>query len=414
MTTYIGPDLSDEGLTVLHVDMDAFFASVEQARHPELRGRPVIVCGTGPRGVVSAASYEARKYGVRSAMPTAVARRRCPEGVFMKPTASYREVSRAIMAIFADYTPQVQPLSVDEAFLDVSGARRLIGSPTFIAREIRRRVREDHGLTCTVGVASTPFMAKLASEHAKPDGLGVVPARTELEFLHRLPLRAVWGIGEKTAEKLRRLGLRTVGDIAAMRPDRLRAAVGQASADHLHALAHNRDDRVVSAERVEKSISHEHTFGHDADGEKRWGPVLLEMSRKVASRARKAGYLGRGVTVKIRYGDFTTLTRSRTLSAATDVGQEVYESALALARANVTGPVRLIGVRLDHLQDAGTTGRQTLLGEPEHGWRDIEETMDAAVGRWGKGAITAASRIRRSAEPAEDPEQAGRNLPGMS
>src|SRR5690606_32321147 len=201
--------------------MDAFFASVETARDPSLRGKPVIIAGLGPRGVVAAASYEAREYGVHSALPTAVARRRCPHGVFMQPTASYGEVSRAVMAIFREYTPLVQPVSVDEAFLDVSGARRLIGTPAAIARDIRARVRAEHGITCTVGVASTKFLAKLASEASKPDGLGVVPLETELRFLHPLPVRAVRGIGEKTAQKLARLGMRTVGDLARLPVDRL-------------------------------------------------------------------------------------------------------------------------------------------------------------------------------------------------
>ncbi|WP_084472102.1 DNA polymerase IV [Haloglycomyces albus] len=377
----------------MHVDMDAFFASVEQVKNPALRGQPVIVCGLGPRGVVSAASYEARRFGVHSAMPTSIARRRCPHGVFMKPTGSYGDISREIMAIFRGYTPHVQPLSVDEAFLDVSGARRLIGTPGHIAREIRARIRTDHRLTCTVGIASTPFLAKLASEHAKPDGLGIVPRETELRFLHPLPLTTIWGVGQKTSAKLERLGLRTVGDIAAMAPERLRSAVGRAAADHLHALAHNHDGRAVSTERVEKSISSEHTFDYDAETEREWGPILLDLSRKVAARARRAGYSGRGVTVKIRFGDFTTLTRSRMRTVATDVGKDIHTTALGIARDNVTRPVRLIGVRLDHLGSSAHLGRQVLLGEPEHGWRDIERTMDAVVGKWGKGTITAASRI---------------------
>nr|WP_281276944.1 DNA polymerase IV [Glycomyces buryatensis] len=395
---YIGPDLPDEGLNILHVDMDAFFASVEIARDPSLRGKPVIVAGLGPRGVVSAASYEARKYGVHSALPTAIARRRCPGGVFMTPTTSYGEVSRAVMAIFREYTPHVQPISVDEAFLDVSGARRLIGSPAEIGHRIRRRVREEHDITCTVGIASTKFLAKLASEAAKPDGLGIVPCATELEFLHRLPIRAVWGIGEKTAQKLTRLGMRTVGDIARLDVDALTASVGTASAEHLWALARNIDPRPVRPERVEKSISNETTFGRDAPDGSVWGPTLLELSRKVASRARAAGWAGRGVTVKIRFGDFRTITRSRMLSAPTDVGHEIYAAARELADTAATAPVRLIGVRLDHLVEAAAVGRQVALGEPEHGWRDIETAIDSAAAKFGKGAVRSAGRLKRDGD----------------
>nr|WP_255343550.1 DNA polymerase IV [Glycomyces sp. NRRL B-16210] len=401
---YIGPDLSDDGTHILHADMDAFFASVEIARDPSLRGKPVIVAGLGPRGVVSAASYEAREFGVHSALPTAIARRRCPQGVFIKPTTSYGEVSRAVMAIFREFTPHVQPISVDEAFLDVSGARRLIGTPTEIARAIRARVRADHGITCTVGIASTKFLAKLASEASKPDGLGVVPVATELEFLHRLPIRAVWGIGEKTAEKLTRLGMRDVGDLARLDVDSLAASVGTASAEHLYALARNIDPRPVRPERVEKSISNETTFGHDAPDAAVWGPVLLELSRKVASRARAAGWAGRGVTVKIRFGDFRTITRSRTLVAPTDVGHEIYEAARELADAAATAPVRLIGVKLDHLVEAAAVGRQVALGEPEHGWRDIETVMDVASAKFGKGAVRSAGRLARRDSRVDTPE----------
>ncbi|GAB3657328.1 DNA polymerase IV [Glycomyces tarimensis] len=396
LSAYIGPDLSDEGLGIMHVDMDAFFASVEIARDPSLRGKPVIIAGLGPRGVVAAASYEAREYGVHSALPTAVARRRCPNGVFMKPTTSYGEVSRAVMAIFREFTPHVQPISVDEAFLDVSGARRLIGSPGEIARSIKARVRAEHGITCTVGIASTKFLAKLASEHAKPDGLGVVPRENELSFLHRLPIRAVWGIGEKTGQKLERLGMRTVGDIARLPVDRLAATVGTASAEHLYALSRNIDPRPVRPERVEKSISNETTFGHDAPDAGVWGPTLLELSRKVASRARAAGWAGRGVTVKIRFGDFRTITRSRMLPAPTDVGHEIHAAARELADAAATAPVRLIGVRLDHLVEAAAVGRQVALDEPEHGWRDIETAIDVAAAKFGKGAVRSAGRLRRS------------------
>src|SRR5437763_9960433 len=259
-----GPGADDSGCTMLHVDMDAFFASVEVRRRPELRGRPVIVGGTGPRGVVSSASYEARRYGVRSAMPAARARRLCPPAVFLPPDfTAYGQASRAVMEIFRDVTPLVEPLSLDEAFLDVAGAVRLLGRPTAIAALIRRRIVEEQGLTCSVGVAPTKFVAKLASTRAKPDGLVVVPAARVLHYLHPLPVGAVWGVGERTAETLHRLGLATVRDLAEAPLAMLRSAVGEAAAVHLHELAQGRDPRPVVAEQVEKSIGAEITFDVD-------------------------------------------------------------------------------------------------------------------------------------------------------
>ena len=225
-----GPDADDTGCTVLHVDMDAFYASVEIRRRPELRGKPVIVGGAGPRGVVSAASYEARKFGVHSAMPGSRAQRLCPHGIFLPPDfTAYTEASRAVMAIFRDVTPLVEPLSLDEAFLDVAGARKLLGRPAGIAGLIRHRVATEQRLTCSVGVAPTKFMAKLGSTRAKPDGMVVVPADRALQYLHPLPVSALWGVGERTAENLQRLGLKTVGDLAAAPLGMLRAAVGDAA-----------------------------------------------------------------------------------------------------------------------------------------------------------------------------------------
>ncbi|WP_425498866.1 DNA polymerase IV [Natronoglycomyces albus] len=391
----MGPDLDDDGLGILHVDMDAYFASVEQARNPQLRGKPVIVCGLGPRGVVSAASYEARVYGVRSAMPTAVARRACPHGVFIKPEGTaYRDISDAIMNLFRDFTPLVQPLSVDEAFLDVAGARRLFGTASAIGRKIKQRIRQEHDLTCTVGVASTKFLAKLASTYSKPDGLGVIPRQSELKFLHALPVSAMWGVGGKTAAKLERLGLRTVADLAAVPEASLAASVGSASAAHLHALAHNEDHRTVSATpSVDKSISAETTFATDV-GPAVWQPALVKLCQKVASRARKAGFVGRTVGVKLRFGDFRTITRDRTLPVTTDVGRELYEVAFPLATASAKAPLRLVGVRLSNLASAAHTARQVALDEPEHGWRDVETTIDDASTRFGRNSIRSASTLR--------------------
>lgn len=400
-----GADADDTGCPILHVDMDAFFASVEVQRRPELRGRPVVVGGVGPRGVVNSATYEARAYGVRSAMPTARARALCPHAVFLPPDfARYREVSRAVMQIFRDITPLVEPLSLDEAFLDVSGARRLFGRPAQIARLIRERVADEQGLTCSVGVAPNKFLAKLGSARAKPDGMVVVPVARVLEFLHPLPVSALWGVGERAAEKLTRLGLRTVGDVAAAPLGMLRAALGEAAAAQLHDLAHGRDPRRVDPERPEKSIGAEVTFNVDVVDPLVLRRALLSLADKVGSRLRAAGQAGRTVSIKVRYATFRTVTRSRTLSAPTDVGREIFETAWSLLtsvqpavarlsdRQATIDPIRLIGVRVDGLV-ADAVGRQPALGEPEQGWREAEVAVDAATARFGRGAVRPASLL---------------------
>src|SRR4051794_7905364 len=306
--------------------MDAFFASVEVRRRPELRGRPVVVGGVGPRGVVSSASYEAREYGGRSAMPTARARRLCPHAIYIQPDHDeYQTTSAAIMAIFRDVTPLVEPLSVDEAFLDVAGAARLFGRPRHIAAALRERIRDEQGLTCSVGVAATKYIAKLASTRAKPDGMLVVPSADTLEFLHPLPVEALWGVGDRTAETLRRLGLTTVGAVAAAPAGMLRHAVGVAAAAHLGALAAGHDPRHVSPVRVEKSIGAETTFDVDVDDPATIRRTLLALSGTVAGRLRAAGQAGRTVALKVRLADFTTVTRSRTLHTATDVARELFD-----------------------------------------------------------------------------------------
>lgn len=398
-----GADADDTGCPILHVDMDAFFASVEVLRRPELRGRPVVVGGIGPRGVVSSATYEARAYGVRSAMPTARARALCPQAVFLPPDfARYREVSRAVMAIFRDITPLVEPLSLDEAFLDVSGAQRLFGRPAQIAQLIRERIADEQGLTCSVGVAPNKFVAKLGSARAKPNGMLVVPAARVREFLHPLPVSALWGVGERATEKLTRLGLRTIGDVAAAPLGMLRAALGDAAAAQLHDLAHGRDPRRVDPERPEKSIGAEVTFDVDVEDPLVLRRTLLGLAEKVGTRLRAAGQAGRTVSIKVRHANFRTVTRSRTLTAPTDVGREIFETAWALFTALHPGaaqssrpavdPIRLIGVRVEGLV-AHLAGRQAMLGEPEQGWREAEVAVDAAAARFGRGAVRPASLL---------------------
>jgi DNA polymerase-4 len=395
------PPPDDTGCTILHVDMDAFFVSVETRRRPELKGRPVVVGGTGGRGVVASASYEAREFGVRSAMPSAHARRLCPQAVFISPDhGAYAEVSRAVMAVFRDVTPLVEPLSMDEAFLDVAGAVRRLGPPTAIAAAIRARVEAEQEITCSVGVAPTKFVAKLASARCKPDNLLVVPVDGVLGFLHPLPVGALWGVGEKTGEALRRFGLRTVGDLARTPLRTIQRVVGDAAGAHLHELAQGRDPRGVSPDEVERSIGSEETFAVDVEDHAVIRRELLRLSEKVAARLRAAGQSGRTVSIKVRFADFTTLTRSRTLASPTDVAREVYDTAAALYAALRLdrARIRLIGVRVEGLAASDDVPHQLALGEREHGWREAERAVDAAVRRFGAGAVRPATLVEAAGE----------------
>ncbi|MET7749962.1 DNA polymerase IV [Micromonospora sp. NPDC005367] len=403
-----GPDADDSGSPILHVDMDAFFASVEVRSRPELRGRPVVVGGLGPRGVVSSASYEARRYGVRSAMPMMRARALCPHAVYLPPDfTAYTDASRAVMQVFRDVTPLVEPLSLDEAFLDVTGARRLFGSPAEIARKIRARVAREQGLTCSVGVAPSKFVAKLGSTRAKPDGMLVVPASRVLEFLHPLPVDALWGVGERSAQALRRLGLATIGDLAEAPYGMLRKAVGEASAGHLHALARGRDPRAVSPEHVEKSIGAEVTFDVDVTDPLEIRRALLALADKVGGRLRRAGQVGRTISLKVRLADFRTVTRSRTLPVATDTAREMFDTVWALWTVLAPGePVRLVGVRAEGLAAAQETPRQLTLGAPERGWREAEAAADAAAARFGRSVIGPASLLGNR-DPRRNENQPG-------
>jgi DNA polymerase IV len=390
-----GADADDSGCPILHVDMDAFFCSVEVRRRPELRGKPVIVGGAGPRGVVSSASYEARAFGVRSAMPGVRARALCPKAIFLPPDfAEYSAASRAVMRIFREVTPLVEPISMDEAFLDVGGARRLLGPSAGIAAHIRRRVAQEQQLTCSVGVAPTKFLAKLASTRGKPDGLLVVPADRVLEFLHPLPVAALWGVGERSAEVLHRLGLRTVGDLAQAPIGLLRSGLGQAAAAQLHELAWGRDPRPVEPTQVEKSIGAETTFDTDVADPAQIRRAMLALAAKATGRLRGAGMVGRTISIKVRFADFRTISRSRTLSTATDVTKEVFETAWELFRVLAPGErIRLIGVRIEGLVDSTAAPRQPSLDAREFGWREAERAADAAVARFGAAAVRPASLL---------------------
>ncbi|MBM7830295.1 DNA polymerase-4 [Agromyces cerinus] len=403
-----GP-VDDSATPILHVDMDAFFVSVELLKRPDLRGKPVLVGGTAGRGVVSAASYEARRYGVNSAMPMSIALQRCPNAIVLRGDyASYTEYSRRVMQIFEEVTPLVEKLSIDEAFLDVSGARRLHGSPAEIAWGLRRRVRDETGLTCSVGVAATKFVAKVASSRAKPDGMLVVPADRTLEFLHPLPVSALWGVGKVTEESLTRIGLRTVGDVAAMPADALARALGPALAAKLAHLSMGVDARDVVTGREEKSIGHEVTFGYDLTDLDQLRRELLRLSDDVAVRLRRAGVVGRTVVLKLRYGDFRTVTRSRTLGEPTDVARRIYDEASA-ALGELAGDgarIRLIGVRAEQLR---TSGSGAMLWDPDEEWREAERTIDEVTARFGRGVVRPASLVKRAADRVESSR---RNEPG--
>jgi len=394
---------ADAGAFILHVDMDAFYASVELRDRPDLRGKPVVVGGLGPRGVVLSATYEARAFGVRSAMPIGRARRLCPQAVFIPPRHRlYGEVSREVMAIFRAVTPEVEPLSLDEAFLDVSGAVRRLGSPRAIAELIRRQVREQQSITCSVGVAPVKFVAKIASAHCKPDGLLVVPEPGLLDFLHPLPVSVLWGVGDRAEEVLARLGLRTVGDIAQVPAATLRRELG-ASGEHLHALAWGRDERSVTPTREEKSVGAEETFPVDVDDPDVIRTELLRLSGRTAQALRAAGCVARTVTVKLRLASFKTITRSRTLGEPTDVAHEIYATACALYEGSGLdgrARLRLVGVRATGLSQAAGSTRQLALDDRPAGWREAEQAVDRISRRFGTDAVRPAALFRSAQDAA--------------
>ncbi len=384
----------DTGCTILHVDMDAFYASASLLSRPELRGTPVII-GGGDRGVVLSATYEARRFGVTAAMPMTRARRLCPQATVITPDHRlYSRISDAVMTVFTDVTPLVEPLSLDEAFLDVAGAVRRLGPPAVIAQQVRDTVADEQGITCSVGVAPTKFVAKLASGLAKPDGLLVVPRDDVVPFVQQLPVAALWGVGERTEEHLIRLGLRTVADIAHTPVTTLRRALGETGV-HLYELAWGRDPRTVAPIRREKSVGADQTFAHDIDDPAEIHRRLLQLADRAAARARTQGMRGRTVSIKVRFADFTTITRSRTLREATDVTRDIYLTArslfddLGLQRARL----RLVGVRLEQLIPAEIAPIQGVLDEPDHGWRDADRAVDQASRRFGSGTVVPGSLV---------------------
>ncbi|MCU1353027.1 MAG: polymerase [Acidimicrobiales bacterium] len=385
--------VSDEA-TILHADLDAFYASVEQRDDPSLRGRPVIVGG----GVVLAASYEAKAFGVRSAMGGREARRLCPQAAIVRPRFdAYVAASKAVFAVFDRTSPIVEGLSIDEAFIDVGGLRRVSGSPAEIAHRLRAEVRRDVGLAITVGVARTKFLAKVASGVAKPDGMLVVAPADELRFLHGLPVERLWGVGPVTAGRLRGRGIRQVGEVATLDEAALVAILGKGAGRHLHALAHNRDPRPVEVRRRRRSIGAQHALGHRRREPGEIDAALVQLVERVTRRMRAAGRVGRTVTLRLRFDDYTRATRSHTLTVATAGTHAVLETArglLATARPLIASQgLTLVGIAVSNLEDA----RAVQLALPFDRRADVtlEATLDQLRDRFGTRSVMRAALVGR-------------------
>ena len=380
--------------TILHADLDAFYASVEQRDDPRLRGRPVIVGA----GVVLAASYEAKAHGVRTAMGGAYARRLCPQAIVVRPRMSaYAEASRAVYRVFEDTAPLVEGLSIDEAFLDVRGMRRIAGTPVEIASRLRRAVRERVGLPITVGVARTKFLAKVASGVAKPDGLLVVPPDAELAFLHPLPVERLWGVGRVTAAKLHDRGIATVGEVAGLDQAALVSMLGRASGRHLHALAHNRDPRPVQVRRRRRSIGAQRALGRAPRSAAAIDATLVALVDRVTRRMRGAGRVGRTVVLRLRFADFSRATRSHTLPHATAETQIILVTARVLLTSAMPmierQGITLVGVAVANLADDRAT--QLTLPFDRHSGGALDAALDEVRARFGSGAITRAVLLGR-------------------
>ncbi len=377
---------------ILHVDMDSFFVEVERLRDPSLRGVPVAVGGTGPRGVVASASYEARQLGVHSAQPTAAALKLCPELVVVSPShGEYGEVSLRVFAVFREFTPLVEGLSVDEAFLDVAGLRRHYGSPAEVAGAIRSEVRDRIGLPCSVGVAATKLIAKLASKAAKPDGIRHVPVAAQAEFLAALPATALPGVGPATAAALQRLGVETVADLAATPERALSSSVGPTLGRQLVDLASGVDLRRVEPDQEAKSVSVEETYQHDLIGVSPLANAVTIHAQRLSHRLRRAGLMGRTITLKVRYADFETITRSRTLSEPTNSARVLAaEAQELLAEAAPTRPVRLVGLGSSSLERADAPRQMGLQGER---WDRVEDAVFEVIQKYGDAAIRPGDKL---------------------
>ena len=373
--------------TILHVDMDAFYASVAELDNPQYKGKALVV-GAGVRGVVLSANYEARKFGIRAAMPVGRAKRMAPHAIFIAPEHHrYSEISERIMQIFHSYTPLVEPISLDEAFLDVTGSKKLFGDGREIAAKIRAEVEKAEGITCSVGIAQSKFIAKLASQHCKPNGMLEIKSDRILEFLHPLPVRAIWGVGPKTAESLDRLGLHTVADIANTPRTTLIRALGDATGESLYELAWGRDYRDVVPDEPEKSIGNEETFARDIDSPEEILAEFLRMTEKATARLRVRNLFAKTISIKIKFADFSSITRSKTVPLGIDGTHETYEivKKLYLALRNDGARIRLVGVSLSNLGEDSPV--QLELGARERGWRDADTAIDKAQARFGRGSV---------------------------
>lgn len=390
---------------ILHVDMDAFYASVEQRDDARLRGRPVVVGGSAQgRGVVCAASYEARQFGIHSAMPAVRARRLCPHAVFITPRMGhYAEISAQIHEIFHRYTPLVEPLSLDEAFLDVTGSEALFGSSVEIGKMVKREIADQTGLVASVGVAPNKFLAKIASDLDKPDGFVIVDGDNVTGFLHPLPISRLWGVGRVTEQTFQRLGVRTIGDLSRFSLEALKEQFGR-HGEHLHNLSHGIDQRTVESTRWAKSISHETTFASDIDDINILRAWTIELAGQVCWRLRQHQLHGRTVQLKLRFANFDTITRAKQLDAPTNVTAEIQTTALrVLERIELRQPIRLLGVGVSGF-DASTVRQKSLFDEAE---RETQQRVDAAADeirkRYGSRSLTRGSNILHQTEHRPQP-----------
>lgn len=380
--------------SILHVDMDAFYASVTERDNPELKGKTVVI-GAGIRGVVLSANYEARKFGIKAAMPVFKAKALAPHAIFVPPDmARYQEVSENIMKIFNDVTPIVEPISLDEAFLDVTGAKRLLGEAIVIAQLIRKKVENQEGITCSVGIAHNKFIAKIASNFCKPNGVLEINPDKVLDFLHPLQAKQIWGVGPKTNEQLEKMGLLTIGDIANTPRGTLIRVLGQASGSSLYELAWGRDYRDVEIEQIEKSISASATFDADLDQSEEILTEFLRLTERSVERMRSNGFAASTVSIKVRFSDFKTITRSKTSDLPVSGTQEIFEivKKLYLALKIEGSLIRLVGVSLESLTP-DTELQQLTLGARKRSWPELDKAVDRVKQRFGGGSVRPARLV---------------------
>lgn len=385
-----------------HVDMDAFFVEVERRRRPELRGRAVIVGGAGPRGVVASASYEARGRGVTSGMPIGQARRLCPHAVVVPPShGEYHAVAQRVFEVVEEFTPRVEIVSVDEAFIDIAGLRLLHPSPLAVAEGIRSALRSVVGLPASIGLATTKLVAKMASRDAKPDGVRLIPAGSERAYLHPKPVRALWGVGEATYARLEELGVRTIGELAELPRVTLVGRLGEALGGHLWDLAAGRDDREVVPAGEVRSLSVEQTYDRDISDHETLRRQLLAHADRLASRLRRAGLVAATVQLKVRYDDFTTVTRSHTFPQPVSTGRDLYQAALTLLDRTAAGvrPVRLLGIGTDGLARSAEPRQLDLA---PRSWDDLEEVVEEVRGKFGHDAVGRARLLGENSHSPSD------------